>query len=541
MNNLLLKFPAEYTPRDKQVEVIEKVQSAVAEGYKYIIIEAPTGCGKSHIAKTFANGSVDVPLEVEHLAKQQNIFGKEGESYIYESYLEEYGAFGASILTVSKALQDQYDTLFDDCVTLKGKSNYKCGLDGEFTCDFAPCTMLPKTKVSCREENICPHMQQINTALSSKDSVFNYSSFLCLPDEFKHRDVLICDEVSELEDYLVNHYGFKLEYKQFKDVIKSKVYDDDPEYILTWLNELSMVVNDTMNDLAKKIKSSNKATKSRFMNSYNRLKRLNDSLDTTLGTWSCSERVVEYDANEVSITPLYSSIFAKRLFAPSKTVILMSATIINHELFAKTLGINKGEYKYIEVDSEFDAERSPIKCSTKIKLNYGNLDNNLPILADMIEKICEHHSGDKGLIHTHSMKITNFMKDKLEYDPRFLFREPGVPNDKLIEQHYESEESTVLVSPSLAFGTDLADDMGRFQIIVKAPFLPLGSKRIKILFDRNKKWYENKTLTVFLQMCGRCTRNKDDHSVTYVLDGTLMNLIKRNYVYLPKHFKDRIY
>jgi Rad3-related DNA helicase len=216
----------------------------------------------------------------------------------------------------------------------------------------------------------------------------------------------------------------------------------------------------------------------------------------------------------------------------------MSATIIDHKNFAKNLGIT--DYEYVEIDSDFDSKKSPIYVSSKNKLNFKNLTNTLPAICDQIKLITEHHKNEKGIIHTHSNEITNFIKNKLEYNKRFLFRDELSNNEAILKQHHETDFPTVLVSPSLAFGVDLKDHLARFQIIVKLPFPPLSSKHIKKLFEMDKNWYENKMLNALVQACGRATRSKNDFSTTYILDGNVVNTIKRTKDKLPKYFIDRI-
>ena len=91
----------------------------------------------------------------------------------------------------------------------------------------------------------------------------------------------------------------------------------------------------------------------------------------------------------------------------------------------------------------------------------------------------------------------------------------------------------------MIFGVDLKDDLARFQIIVKAAFLPLGDNRIKRLFDEDKDWYTNQMLINLVQACGRGVRSKDDHCVTYILDGNIYQAVITNKDKLPKHFIDR--
>lgn len=42
-----------------------------------------------------------------------------------------------------------------------------------------------------------------------------------------------------------------------------------------------------------------------------------------------------------------------------------------------------------------------------------------------------------------------------------------------------------------------------------------------------------------VQACGRGIRSKDDYCVTYILDGTVYDVILANRAKLPKYFLDR--
>jgi Rad3-related DNA helicase len=168
------------------------------------------------------------------------------------------------------------------------------------------------------------------------------------------------------------------------------------------------------------------------------------------------------------------------------------------------------------------------------------MEENLPHVLDAAVAICDKHKNDKGLVHTHTNQIADKLKIKIKEHKRFLFKDLVTNNEKLLDDHKNTTEPTVLVSPSLDTGISLDGDLGRFQIILKSPFLPLGSKRIKMMFDKNPKQYTMKMLDKLIQMCGRCTRSKDDYSMTYILDGIIADTIMREKSNLPKHFLDRI-
>ena len=269
---------------------------------------------------------------------------------------------------------------------------------------------------------------------------------------------------------------------------------------------------------------------------YILIKNLLLSLKTTLDTWDDCEYMIEKGDEGITLKPFRVDNLSRYIFDHADKVLLMSATIIDAKHFARTLGIQNAEY--IEIDSTFDPKQAPILCTGKAKLNHKNLREQLPNLVKQIREICKHHGDVKGVIHTHTNEITEYIRKHIT-DSRFIFRESGVNNEQILKQHVDSENNTVLVSPSLTYGVDLKDDLARFQIIIKAAYLPLGDERIKRLFKEDPQWYQNKMLNNFIQACGRGVRSKDDHCVTYVLDGCITDAVLRCRSRLPRYFIKR--
>jgi Rad3-related DNA helicase len=121
-----------------------------------------------------------------------------------------------------------------------------------------------------------------------------------------------------------------------------------------------------------------------------------------------------------------------------------------------------------------------------------------------------------------------------------LYREEGTNNETIVKEHFLRTDDTVLVSPSLTMGLDLKGNTGKWQIIVKLPFPSLASKRVKMLFEKDPDWYKMKMFISLIQAAGRCTRTKEDESVTYILDGLSGKVIVENRDILPKHFLERL-
>lgn len=542
MYNLLSNFPEPYKPSSVQVDILKKLEKSFNNKRKYVILRAPTGSGKSFISRTLAGASNDCTDGFKSLVQSYDAFKTDqyGE-FLHEMDCLAEPSHGAFALTITKQLQDQYGGLFNDGKTLKGKVNYKCNIDENYDVESAPCIFSPKLKNSCWESNKCAYYNARNESVISKFSILNYSMFLSLPGHVKRRNFIICDEASELEEELTNRYSLNIDYSKLAlaGLKVKKVTTDNYEAIFSWVNNIHGEVTDCMEKLMAKA-SNNLAKLS--MGDHIKLKffrNLQRSITNVIDLWSTCEFIVDKNAEKISLTPLYINTVTRDIFDYGDKIVLMSATISRPEFFAKTLGIDKDDYDLIDVESTFEAKKSPIYISTKTPLNYENLKKNLPVIAEQIKQICDNHPNEKGIIHTHTSDICSYLQTKLS-GKRFIFREDGMNNEKLLDFHMKSTEPTVMVSPSLGYGTDLHGDNGRFQIIVKTPYPPLSNKRIKKKFDLDKSWYVDKAINTLVQMSGRCTRSKQDHSVTYIMDGTAFKLIKDNITALPKHFVERI-
>ena len=538
MTNFVDTFPQGFTPTAAQLKALNEI-SAAFNKHKFVICCAPTGSGKSFIAKSIANASKSPDLEYVDMVNSYRAYEKEGGAYIHHEEFMSKDKFGGSVLTITKALQDQYERLFADMQVLKGKSNYQCSVDTNFTVDIAPCLFVDKLKRDCWSKNACAYYSARNKSITSRFSVFNYTMFMCLPEHLKQRQFLICDEAAELEDEIVKNYSIDIRTKVIGNLLpdyERAVDVDNLSSVKQFINELCPLLYDKIQELEKKISGKKKTPIASDVAKLTNAKTLHGQISTALENWNQCEYIAEKTKTGITVSPLKVDKLSKELFDCADKILLMSATIIDPANFAKSLGIT--DYAYIEMPSTFDAAKAPIVVSSKYKMNRSNWEKLMPTFKNTILQICSNHKNDKGIIHTHNMEITNYLRQHLK-DARFLVREQGVANQEILEQHISAQQNTVLVSPSMTHGVDLKDDLARFQIIVKAPFLPLNSKRIKRLFDMDSQWYANRMLTTVIQAAGRGIRSVDDHCVTYILDGNIVQSILDNADKLPKYFLKR--
>ena len=530
------------TPRPTQIYVAEEI--AKNWDKKFHIVDAPTGVGKAFIAMAASFAA--------------------GTSYI---------------LTNTKQLQDQYINGPGDICDLRGKKNYKCGINPSMTAGDAPCVSLPHIIKMCTKKDLCPYINQRKKALASQSIVTNYTYFLLAksggPFEEEQRNLLVADEAHLLENQLINFAEIILDPIELKETYNlyemDWVFDDTDntenhvqivdkiairikdevlsiesmlEYIFDKLGLNKEYVSERdINQIPDKEKTKIKKLKTKQLG----LSNLSRKIDVYQETKEKDDWVISSKDGVLTVTPLNAS----SLFFPfcvecenaSNKFLFLSATIGGFGAFIEELGIDRKMCNFITTDTTFDKEDSPIIHISVGKFNYQEIDSTLPKALNVIDKLLNEHKNDKGIIHSTNYKITKYIGEKSIFKKRLLHRNMeryAVSNNILLERHQNSKHKTVLLSPSMGTGVSLDDELARFQIIIKLPFMSLGDKRVKEKMSISSNWYRNKMWQEIMQMSGRATRSDDDYCITYILDESMEYFYKMDKNKLPKWFKDRL-
>jgi ATP-dependent DNA helicase DinG len=243
--------------RNNQDNVIRQICEAFNSDCKYVILEAPTGFGKSAIAMTVARTL--------------------GSSFV---------------CTATKDLQTQYTYDYGFLKVAKGKNNFQCRVKEDFmeagkylctscnsrseiecrhtTCDYGPCLsdesmegegcryrtfindykidnkgrkneriFISKEKLenyeteysnwihlknfdNPRQWNPCYYFDQLFQALKASHSIFNYSIFLSLlanKSMIQQRELLVLDEAHLLETEIIKFRGLSISKKRWRRYI----------------------------------------------------------------------------------------------------------------------------------------------------------------------------------------------------------------------------------------------------------------------------------------------------------------------------------
>ena len=223
MDTQLFKhFPSDREPRENQVTLLTQLIDALNTDKKFIVINAPTGTGKSFLADTVANASDESSQDFIDFINSYKVWNPMNGP----DECGKYPNSGTAVLTVTKNLQDQYTKDFTDLNLLKGKSNYICNYDNEYDVENAPCNTSSGSalKKQCWACDRCSYYNDRNSSIANKKGVFNYDVWLNLPTYVRKKEVLVCDESSELENILISHFSFEIDYQSLERIFEMKKY-----------------------------------------------------------------------------------------------------------------------------------------------------------------------------------------------------------------------------------------------------------------------------------------------------------------------------
>lgn len=471
--------------RKYQEKVLDAIESAFQQK-KIVILEAPTGAGKSSLAIAVAK-------------------------YFGDAYIN----------TSQKILQDQYVKDFN-LVQMKGKSNYQCKVKP-----------VPANLMKCKGCNtFCDYKIALKKALEVNITILNYHVALMQP-KFREnlRELLICDECHNIEQIFMGMVEFSIKPKTLArmGVTIEKPATDDIEKLKEWIqDDLLSEIDDLLDQLEFAPQTQdNIKLEDKLNNLKTRIELFLESFDDT--PWT-------YCENDNIFKPIYVKYFTRKLFNLSNDkILLMSATVLDIDSFCESIGLEPQNVAYIQVPSTFPTENRQINLEhCNVSLKYTNIETGLRDLTKQVKLILAKHPNEKGMIHTTNYKIAEHIYNSIE-DDRLFYVAPGDREAALLK-HVQSNYPSVLISPSMTEGVDLKDDLARFQIICKIPYPFLGDKQISERKKIDPSWYAWRTCLAIVQSYGRAIRSETDYAITYVIDNSFRWFIKQNIKRLPDWF-----
>lgn len=458
------KFPG--VPRPLQEEIIEELESSW-EDFDVFLVSAPTGIGKSFLAKTIMENN-----------------------------------YCSSYLAPTNMLVNQFADSFPDTTVLHRMDTYWCSTWHQ------PCSATrAKYRGFCKKELECEGCEKLKHALinakykngpiASNYHIFQYQKL--------DREVMIFDESHLLPGIIKSALAKTLWQHDIK-------YPDDAysyEQLTSWIMGLEEKKRES-----KKIRELHTSLISRKpTHTVERTIKPFNGKGTKRGEpedRSCLE-LLPVNINKPNTPQIFWGGKANKL-------VLLSATAGRKDIEELGLFRFSKRVKYIECGSPIDPTRRLVIFRPLTALNCGNIKEEAPALAQYIQKLSRNHCSEKGVIHV-TYQLARLLKEYLSHDSRFLFHTPENKKD-VFKTFIESREPKILMASGMYEGIDLPGDLGRWQVIAKIPWPSLGDAAVKYKADEDPEWYYWETLKTVIQACGRICRSEKDYGVTYIIDGS---------------------
>jgi Rad3-related DNA helicase len=557
-NNLQFKL------RKEQQEAIDLIIDNIENnGIENIILDAPTGSGKSIIAMYLSN-------------------------YFYEKYNKT-----GYILTSNLALQDQYESDFyrfnqPNFISLKGYQNYTCSVSNTSVKDgFCRSYNLPMPqvkKLDCYDS--CSYYKRRTGAINSATALLNYQYWLVQKNyvqiklgfsSFKKRDFIFFDEAHNIDMILHGHFisylnkNLDIDLRKLYSIFTKHKINYNPHFFTSDYNYLRF--NNTVADHIKKlneiylkfkdIRVNCNSVKDEYQKTVNlKIPSMSPTMIEEIAlinsVYDCICKIEDFlhyivDVNQLQNIVItknedsihYNSVDSRKYFAlffhrhcpPIK--IFMSATWgSNFGFIMKNYSLDPNVTKVIRVDPQWNFDKSPIFfLKNSGEMTYNKKQTSIYRNLSILEKIIEEHKEDNGIIHTVNYEISSFIKQRIK-NPKLIFYNGSKEKEVAIEKFLK--EGGILVGPSHFEGMNFENDTSRFQVLMKVPYMTLADSFVSEKSKRNPTWYNWKTFLTLLQSLGRSIRNDSDWCKTYIIDGSFERFFDGNYNFFSKEFQDRL-
>lgn len=495
-----MKIPFIKFQSPDSVERWEKSQLPIAEELlksqkRFRMLSAPTGLGKSLIC----------------------------------AMVSRYSAPIINYVCSDKALQAQLLEDFPNAVMLKGRNNYVCNLFPHLNADSCAgkCDEYNEGEIDCN------YYDQKDLMLAADFRILNTHYLLYemnYAGQLKGQQLVILDEADTFDLLFIGFVSLKVTDSQVKR------YQLGPlpkitivESWIIWAGEAIVKLKEHHD-----IKRAKNALDERYIKAHRLIKKLELFLLLVEDDWIYNANAGENEFKPVWITP---ELVKKYIFDHSLKFLLCSASLPPKEVICDTLQIPVRDCDYIEVGSSFKPENRKVYYNPVMDMSFKN-KAKYPVMMDAIQVVMDKYPNVKGIIHTNSYALA---KQIMEYlDDIRLMSHNNKNKDEMLALYRESDKPIVFVTPSCVRGISLNDDLCRFGICVKMPFLNTQDKAIsKRLYgsgQRGKKWYNSEAGQAVLQMAGRHVRSHTDWGDFWILD-SCFSRVKRT---LPKWFTEHI-
>ena len=538
------------TPRPEQEEAISELETILNDSSSFTFLYAPTGTGKSGIARAITD-----------------YFADKG----YQSF----------IATKTKELQTQYleeSKKYNQCYLhfekIVGRGNFECiNLSTgriRVSCDDGLCMQInPFRSIRDKETlelfklsdnefcfNHCKYRKALQRFRSCDVGFVNYHVLLfnsLYTNQYRKRHVLVCDEAHNLIDILRDFSRLTLNLKTIKNKLSYKTEDEEYPFPIEEIATDLITPHDWLNFVCDLISYFEETYRFEIIENFNydviEYSGVLNNIERYLKTLKRKVCMIQEDfknfifevkKDSCTFTPIrISKETSNLIFDQADHVILMSASFTDLRLYEELLNIFDPHIIKID-DNRPLKQNNPVYYHNVGHMNLQERKNTLPRMCEEIEHIILRKRRDKGLIHVPDYKTGKYIHDYFKttrYAHRFLFHRNSDEKQDIIQEFKNSTEPLILISPTCYEGVDFPDNECRFQILTCLP-VPYFNKFMKELSKQRPSEVRMMIATKIQQMLGRGYRSKEDYCENHLLDKRFTFCTYGSHLIRPEDFPE---
>ncbi|WP_254762337.1 helicase C-terminal domain-containing protein [Natrinema marinum] len=533
-------FPAP-SYRGAQEQALRDIRDAFAAGNDVVLVRAPTGSGKSLLARAVAG-----------CARRAD----EGDPS---------DATGAYYTTPQVSQLDDVaaDDLLADLNVIRGKSNYTCILPDERSTPVNQAPCVRERGYDCSVQHRCPYYSDRAIASNREIAAMTLAYFMQTAgsEVFRKRDAVVVDEAHGLAEWAEMYATIQLGPRTvpFWDDLRVPAVASI-ERAVRYAESLAGTCERRKDDLLAQDSLSPGEVRERH-----RLQELIGDLEWFVSDFRDPESPTTWlvdqseprssDGNDgddgdgpaggpLTIKPMNPEKYLQHtVWDRGNKFALLSATILNKDAFCRQVGLEPENVALVDVEHTFPVENRPLYDVTQGKMTYEERDETTPKIARTIVRLMARHADEKGLIHAHSYSIQERLADLLaDFGVGDRIRTHDRDGrDAALEAWKASDDPDVFLSVKMEEALDLKGDLCRWQVLCKAPFLNTGDSRVAHRLEEGQwAWYYRTTLRTVIQACGRVVRAPDDYGATYLADSSLLDCFERARTDMPEWFAAQV-
>jgi len=539
------------SPRPFQREALSVIRYALTnDNFDNIVIQAPTGIGKSAIAMTV-------------------------QKWFKSTYL----------LTPTLGLTQQYRRDYGSILReVKGRANFPCWVR-EGNAAGAPCWPKGRVCPHTKREDPCPYYEQKFLAADHRLVLSNPAYLFRVIQgslDFGQREFAIFDEAHQLEPFLLDLLDIHITMADWV-LINGETHNFPLHYHpADWVDPLKKLHEGAIQGVELADAMGDENARDRYRALASKTAILVDLMRTP------NEVVIENTADRngqvLRVRPTRVSRFAgERLDEISKQRILMSATILDVDTFLTNLGLQDQRNLFVNVtDSPFPKENFNIHYAPCGPMSYGKRDKSIPKQVRAISAIMDRFPHKRGVILPHSHAIRRTIIEGLiaeGHESRIVTHGPDPRGREVaLKKFFDSpDDDLVLISTYVGEGFDFKGKLAEWLVICKIPFLPMKGDPVieqRMQEDEHawrakhegspncpyeppnkysnglcgsyscpapcKAWYSLQTALKLVQGAGRIIRTSTDKGHLFILDGSWSRFSRNNTHLLPVWFRQAI-